>query len=615
MANLRVLIVCLCCLCGLAQASSLEDLAIHVRLHDDGSADIVQTWQVDVHGSGSEFYLPQGNLGDMEIREFSVSDESGRPFIDEGWQWNSQRSAAEKAGRYGMVKTDQGYELCWGRGAEGAHTYRVAWTFTRALKAYDDYDGFNLRLVNNRFSPAPKKLKITLEKPGQPFAPETVHMWAFGFTGTILPQDGKIVVTPTAEFGQENYVNVMLRFDKGLFSPLSRVAGSFTDLQDQALAGAKEAKDAEEELDLWTLFQIVVVGGMFGVVAFFCLIYFPLRWLFRLPGRIRMRRKYGAASMRFAEPLKYFENLDAKDLKQLEAAPWYREIPCQGSLLMSNLLIQHCSLAITLKKVSLVEAYFLRLVQKGVLQIQTTGEAGGVSLRIHSPAASHDGAAALTARENRLFQMLRQAAGDNAVLEKDEFSHWAKAPENISRLGGWMDWQGEAREELRQAGAYQDEILVSHSRRGRARKRLGRKLLTDEGKTMLQQVIGFRKYLLDFTLIDEKRTLEVALWDDYLVFAALFNCARQVGEELLRLRPDFAASSSLLHAGAPDPCINLAEVSALAVIFQAAAGYPERYERSSDSDSDSDYSSSSGGSSYSSGGDGYSGGGSGGGER
>ena len=37
--------------------------------------------------------------------------------------------------------------------------------------------------------------------------------------------------------------------------------------------------------------------------------------------------------------------------------------------------------------------------------------------RVHGH-TQHGGAAALTARENRLFQMLRQAAGDNAVLEK-----------------------------------------------------------------------------------------------------------------------------------------------------------------------------------------------------
>ena len=321
MKIIRLLLTLLAFLSASSWASSISGIDVQVRLNDDGSASITQIWQVDVYGKGSEFYIPQGNLGDMEILDFSVTDETGRKFVSEGTNWDSKRSAAEKTGRYGMVKTNQGFELCWGRGEEGKHTYHVNWTFTHAIKAYDDYDGFNLRLVNDKLSPLPEKLKITLEKPGHPFVPGTVHMWAFGFRGTIFPIDGKIVVTPEmGVFQKENHVTVMLRFDKGLFNPLSKVAGSFQALADKAMEGvetdASPTEGGETKKDPWYVFFL---GIIFILLLFWFLLILPLRWLlFRLPRNIVLRIRYGPASQRIKQPLKTFGNLDGKALKMAE---------------------------------------------------------------------------------------------------------------------------------------------------------------------------------------------------------------------------------------------------------------------------------------------------------
>lgn len=608
MAIMRLMIGWLFFLSTQALASSIAEIDVHVRLDEDGSARVVQTWQVDVHGKGSEFYIPQGHLGDMEIQDFSVTDESGQPFINEGLAWNSQRSAAEKEGRYGMTKVGQGYELCWGRGQEGPHTYRVAWTFTRAIKAYEDYDGFNLRLVNDQLSPLPEKLKVTIEKPGHPFEQGAVHMWAFGFKGSILPVDGKIVVTPEAGFSQKNYINVMLRFDKGIFAPVSTVPGSFQVLVDKALQGTAE----ESEVRWWVNVLAYALVGSMCVLMFVCLVFLPLLWLFRLPCAIFMRYKYGPAEDRYGKPLAYFENLDRRELKRLEATQWQREIPCNGNLLIANLLMRHTAWSERIKKSALLEACLLRFIQRGLLRIEPTpGRDEQISLRINQQQASIN---RLTKTESSLFNMLIEAAGLNGILEIDEFSRWGRKTKNATKIHNWMNSVSVALDELRQAGGLVHESEERKKWFGKTRETV---ILSSEGKAMLQGTIGFRKYLLDFTLVNEKRAVEVALWDDYLVFAALFGCAQQVSAELLRLKPEFAAISCFQSIGAQNPYASLGEISTLAGAFYsvAASSCAYQYSSSSSSSSSSSYSSSSGGSSYSSGGGGSSGGGSGGGER
>ncbi|MBO7522250.1 MAG: DUF2207 domain-containing protein, partial [Bacteroidales bacterium] len=52
-------------------------------------------------------------------------------------------------------------------------------------------------------------------------------------------------------------------------------------------------------------------------------------------------------------------------------------------------------------------------------------------------------------------------------------------------------------------------------------------------------MIGFKKYLMDFSLINERQDVYVDLWDDYLVFAALFGIADQVAKDLKGLYPSY----------------------------------------------------------------------------
>ncbi|NLL37889.1 MAG: DUF2207 domain-containing protein [Fretibacterium sp.] len=122
------------------------------------------------------------------------------------------------------------------------------------------------------------------------------------------------------------------------------------------------------------------------------------------------------------------------------------------------------------------------------------------------------------------------------------------------------------------------------------------KALTPEGERRLMELVGFRRYLQDFTLINERRVVELELWDDYLVFAALYGIAEQVATEFLALYPDFADRSAVLRGG---PGLT---------VLRTVDSFVESFTKSS-------YNSSSGGSSFSGGGGGSSGGGSGGGER
>lgn len=552
-------------------ASELKSLSIHVRLEADGGARIVQTWEVDVFGKGTEFFIEQTRLGDMALSDFSVRESKGTPYHNEGRRWRSDRTAAEKAGRCGILPTNKGLELCWGRGAEGLRTYVVSWRFSNFVKAYDDYDGFNVQLVNSGMSPPPRRLEIVIERLGRPFAAGEVAMWAFGLRGTILPEGGRIVVRSDGPLTASDYATVMLRFAKGIFAPSSVVRGRFQTVEDRALAGVEGRED--DWSDLYDLLSPLL---FFGVISLFSFV--------------------AQRARRAQSPL--VPKLSPRLARALRDVPYVREIPCGGVLSEPWFLLSATPFAVGQKE--LVGAYFLRWVRNGALE--AVSFSSGTELCVRAREVS-EGAG--------LFAMLREAAGSDGILQGSEFARWGQVGAHQKAFDAWLaSERAEGRRRFEARGGLEMRTTTSFWVRRfflGPRRPFSAPFATPDGERMILEVTGFRRYLRDFTLVNERHVVEVALWDDYLVFAALFGIGRELERELLSLYPEFASRSALVGGkGGTGGKVSPTTILSLSDSFASSLS-----RRSSGKG----YDSSSGGGSFRSGGGGSSGGGSRGGER
>ena len=130
---LLAVVCCLCCVTGWARPY-LHDLNIRVVLSANGDARITETRQMSIDSEGTECYIGLGNMGSSEVRDLTVSDETGRQFENVG-EWDIDRSREWKAGRCGIVYKSGGYELCWGLGDSGDRTYVTSYTITSLVHA------------------------------------------------------------------------------------------------------------------------------------------------------------------------------------------------------------------------------------------------------------------------------------------------------------------------------------------------------------------------------------------------------------------------------------------------------------------------------------------------
>ena len=169
---------------------------ITVDLEDDGSGWVTEVWDVTIPEGTTEYYIAKHDLDRQVISDLSVTDENGRQFENIG-VWNSNRSREQKAYQCGLIETNGGYEICWGFGTFGSHTYTVRYRMTNLVKSYEGADALAPQLVGAGAMAPIHSLRLVVRLDGLTFTQANPGVWAGHFTGDIPVQDGAVVsVTP-----------------------------------------------------------------------------------------------------------------------------------------------------------------------------------------------------------------------------------------------------------------------------------------------------------------------------------------------------------------------------------------------------------------------------------
>lgn len=491
------------CLPASALTPSIRDIDITLTLLPDGTASIHERWDVCA-ADGTEWYLVRGNLGDIEIGNLAVSDESRRAYVDEG-SWDTQRGIAEKAGRCGIVRKRDGAEICWGIGSLGDHVFDVSYTMSRSVKSLNDYDMLHLQTVSPGLSSPPRHVRVTVRAQQHQLDTANTRAWGFGFAGRVDFRDGAVVYESTEAFVRNSSVIVLLRFDKGMFDSPSRQDRDFADALAVAMEGADfgSDQDSDDGGDLARVAAIfaVAVAGMCGIAA---------------TSRRAMRKKI--LGMKPSE------------------VPWNREIPFGGDLEASAYTLAKLGESSGGSGDTLAAALILRMIYRGELSAAKDGDErveisfngaagpGAAGASADGPAdgtADVSGSASDQAAEE-LREMMLKASGADKVLQHNEFSRWAKR--HAHEVAGWSS-----------------RALVFGRNSLRDQKYIYGSAYTPAGQSEARKLLGLKKFLQDFTLMGEKDTIEVILWQDYMVYGALFGIADKVAEQLRDINPDLFA--------------------------------------------------------------------------
>lgn len=579
-----------------AESERIKAIDVDVVLDSDGTARITQKWDISTH-SGTEFFIPITNLNDMEIENFRVSDETGREFeFVENWDVNG--SIEDKAYKNGFNKISGGVELCWGKGSFGDHVYTVSWDYKNAVQSFTDYDGFIIRFVNDQMEPPPESVSIRISKPDTPLTNENTRIWAFGYEGDILFKPGGVVEGKSSRaLNRSEYMNIMMSFEKGIFFPLVSHSTSFNDVIDRAMEGATSYDPSDSSSDSSISSGPPSMFRFFNPAVFFA----PFIIFFLAILGVIFGKGFGKSIDYYKDGLKinlYPNNIPK--MKKERDIDYYRELPI-GNDLQSMFYVKNLYNMNNEMWSDLIASHILKWIKSGNIvpeeRVETKGiiftkEVNKVALALRNMPDFESNS------ENKLWEMISQAAGSDSVLEEKEFERYFR--KQYTEIDQWKKMI------LRDGGVkFLDAggLEITNQKTKSAKT-----MLTPQGEQYIWEYYGFKKYLDDFTLIAERGINELRLWDDYLIIGTLMGIGKEVSEQMEKLVPNYVFGQNY------DPNTSSTSFYTNYILFNTARSFASQGMRGYTAATSSS-SSGGGGSSFSGGGGGFSGGGSGGGSR
>ena len=482
---------------GLSAHPYLYDLNIRVVLSPNGDARITETRQMSIDSEGTECFIGLGNMGGSQVTDLTVSDETGLQFENVG-EWDVDRSRGWKEGKCGIVYKPGGYELCWGLGESGERTYVTSYTITSLVHAYPDADAIRHVFLDEGVTPKPEHalLSIVAEDDSTHLTAENCGIWGFRFQGTIDFVGDSIVAETTEPMESRSGMYIMVRFDKGMFEPTIEEDVTFEQKKGEAFEGSDYAEDFANSTDL-SFGEILYLIGFLLIAVFI-----PIgAFIYKVYTTWRFRRNVN------------------KDLL------WYRDIPLNGNLPEANKIL-NAYRYVGSDYNNLLSAVILKLVDMGAITIEPRPNKKGKTVQsfvIHD-LREQEKQPVLVRKMHNIFRM---AAGEDTVLEPWELKSFMKSSRNQSITDSFINTLRVKSD----ASKYANHIEEA------------------------RKVFGLKKFLQEFTLLDERHVSEVGLWKDYMIYATLFGIADQVIRDMKKINPEYFNMDKVAQQMADDMTI------------------------------------------------------------
>ena len=488
------LIIGLCCF-NIVYANDITKITMDIYVDENGNAHITEEWSA-ILSSGTEGYKPYYNLGESEIENFKVSL-NNQEFTTLPY-WDVDASFESKKYKAGINEVSDGYELCFGISQYGTNTYKMNYTITNFVSELEDSQMIYWQLIPYDLSDKPEYVYIKIYSD---FSYEdTLDVWGYGnYGGYAYVYDGYIELIHEDELQSDEYMTVLVKFPKGTFNTSSSLSNDFEYYLDMAENGATTYSD---ESSIFTVF--------FAIIAFIINLL-PFIVVMTIVFLTASSSEYGTKRLKFN-----------KGMKNIKNAPYFRDIPCNKNIFKAYWVA--CQYGLVKKKTDFLGAILLKWIKnKNVENIKVESK----FLKKEERAIKLITSNGLSAFEIELFDMMNAASKDG-VLESKEFEKWCKI--NYKKI---LNWFNKVIDE--ETMNFVSEGLITEEVKAFGIKTY---LVNDNMRDLALQMAGLKKFLNEFSNIKERESIEVTLWEEYLMYAQIFGIAKKVAKEFKELYPD-----------------------------------------------------------------------------
>lgn len=539
-----------------AGTQSLNSLNYDVKLNQDGSMDVVETWDIDVEETNTlfkDFNLDEKKYaGITNVEVMDLEEEIKFTDIEE------EMYHVTKNCYYALPISRNKFEIAWGVGLDNDSArkkYRISYTILDAIANYEDCSELYWQFVGKDNGIPARNVTGTIQLPKAVENIENLRVWAHGpLNGEIQKAGNDKIIFELSKLPSETMLEVRVIVEEDMFyggrqydsKALTGILKEETEWADQA--------NRERQREKMLMFVIL---GIF-VLAYIAFLIFLLTKVL----------KYRAE----------FQKIKSNTMFQtVDIGEYFREIPREKEVTPAEAGFLYYSkgnrffMEGEISKI--FSATLLQLCLKGEIafeqKVDRKKEWDIVFLKLNEKKES------LHETEKQVYYLLAQARGQKdrlsmKDLEKyarkyyDEFDEIMKSLENIAERKN-IAIGNCASDGLKKVKDYKSRrilyavlfpfftiwgfiviplallaiiefvmILFYIS------KMINKvQVLTEQGEIERQQWKGLKRYMEDFSLLKEKEIPDLVLWEKYLVYATAFGIADKVIKQLKIVYPEY----------------------------------------------------------------------------
>lgn len=495
-----------------AEENKITDITIDVHLREDGSAVIQERREMETY-EDTELYIELSNLGASDLTDFELIG------FEEKTPWDIDASFEEKAFKYGVITTDDGYELAWGISEYGSQEYDLTYALTNLVRNLEDgqalfwdFDTF-LSLPTDRMT-----LEITADFD---LDEELLDFYAFGFEGPVeINEEGAFEWTGYG-LDASNKLTVLLQFPKDTFQANVREDLTLEEQKELALEGSSynETEPMPKSLKIF-LFLIGFIGLAMGGTG----ITYALR-----RERIRKENNHFTPHSFKNKTLKNISN-QAPDLEApYEKYAWLISKLSTNGGGFSEFFFLYLILWAEAGKIEIdyqEEKGFLGSKKKTTIQINNFKDEQAISilafdeyLELFELDESHF--------EEVIWGMLLELADSNGKIKGSQIRKWTE--KHADKIEETIELLEERSKAWLEANNYLNTFTV---------KDWGSPIkieqLTEKGEKITLEIIAYQNYIKQ---LKENEGAENEDWEQLMLWAILFGLAESTVKALEELDP------------------------------------------------------------------------------
>lgn len=533
----------------------LKNLDFTAQINEDGSMDVVETWDINISETNTLYKTFK-----IDKTKYSGISNVFVQDITSGTNKNFKKSDIwkyhlDKGHYFGGINNSNEYEIAWGVSIDTTtrKQYLIRYTVKDVIKKYNDCAELYWQFVGSDFEVSADSITGIIKLPNKVSNKDELRVWGHTeyLNGEIYVTDLDMVEFKVNKYKSGNFVEVRIAMPTYVMSKLENTSNinKIDSIIEQETKWANEANEKRKTRD--KNMKAIMIGITIGTTLVG--IYFTTR--------ISKNKKI------------LEENPKIKPEYELD---YYRELPDQTATPLEAVFM--------LKKgynqmylSNTFSATILDLILKGYVKVEQEEDGKEIKMEIVEKTVEN-----LQEDELKVFDLLKSASNDKQLTMKDLEKYIKKHPTKLTNVESEFETiskkEAERKEKFSKAIANKAKTYVAKTVGyifliiitfmammmgvaipGEFAQDMVKYVLissqfaiviliinvilvtktikrcdgfTQKGVTEREQWKAFKKYMEDFSYLNEKEVPQLVLWEKYLVFATAFGIADKVLKQL-----------------------------------------------------------------------------------